>query len=72
MCNRPLDMPGYTFPATMVRGFAVLADGEEIFRTEENIQRLVRIPINRKVSKLTLRPLSTWGAEKAHIFSLDF
>lgn len=72
VCNRPLDMPGYTFPATMVRSFAVLADGEEIFRTDSNIQRLVRIPVNRTVGKLTLRPLATWGSEKAHIFSLDF
>ena len=72
VCNRPMHMPGYTFPATMTRGFVVLADGEEIFRTQENYQRLVRIPVARKVGRLTLRPLTTWGSETAHIFSLDF
>ena len=72
VCNRPKDMTGYTFPATMTRSFAVLADGEEIYRTENNIQRLVRIPVGRSVSRLTLRPLETWGSETAHIFSVDF
>ncbi len=72
VCNRPMHMPGYTFPATMTRGFVVLADGEEIFRTQENYRRLVRIPVERQVHSLTLRPLTTWGSETAHIFSLDF
>ena len=72
VCNRPRDMTGYTFPATMTRSFAVLADGEEIYRTENNIQRLVRIPVGRSVRRLTLRPLETWGSETAHIFSVDF
>lgn len=72
VCNRPKDMTGYTFPATMTRSFAVLADGEEIFRTDCNYQRLVRIPVERTVRMLTLRPLETWGSEKAHIFSMDF
>jgi hypothetical protein len=67
-----MHMPGYTFPATMTRGFVVLADGEEIFRTQENYRRLVRIPVERQVHSLTLRPLTTWGSETAHIFSLDF
>ena len=72
VCNRPMHMPGYTFPATMTRGFVVLADGEEIFHTQENYRRLVRIPVERQVHSLTLRPLTTWGSETAHIFSLDF
>ena len=72
VCSRPMDMTGYTFPATMTRGFVVLADGEEIFRTENNYQRLVRIPVDRTVKCLTLRPLQTWGSETAHIFSMDF
>lgn len=72
VCNRPAHMTGYSFPATMVRSFVVLADGEEIFRTDKNIQRLVYIPVRRTVKTLSLRPLETWGSEMAHIFSLDF
>ncbi len=72
LCNRPLNLKPYTFPATMVRSFEVLADKEVIFRTESNHQRLVKIPVNRALQTLTLRPLSTYGEEKANIFSFDF
>lgn len=72
LCNRPLDLEPYTFPATMVRGFELLADGEVIFRTESNYQRLVKLPVDRKLKALALRPLTTYGAEKANVFSFDF
>lgn len=72
LCNRPLDLKPYTFPATMVRSFEVLADGEALFRCEENCQRLVKIPVNKCVSSITLRPLSTYGDKMARIFSFDF
>ena len=72
LCNRPLNMKPYTFPATMVRSFQLLADGEVIFRGDDNHQRLVKIPVARKIRALTLRPLSTYGEEKARIFSFDF
>ncbi len=72
LCNRPLDLKPYTFPATMVQSFEVLADGEVIFREDDNHQRLVKIPVARKIRTLTLRPLSTYGEEKARIFSFDF
>ena len=72
LCNRPLELTPYTFPATVVRSFEVLADGEVIFRTENNHLRLVKIPVEREAETLTLRPLSTYGEEKANIFSFDF
>ena len=72
VCNRPLDMKPYTFPSTMVRAFTLEADGEVIFKTEENHQRLVKIPVGKAVKSLTLRPLATYGDESAHIFSFDF
>jgi hypothetical protein len=56
----------------VVRAFEVLADGEVIFRTENNHLRLVKIPVEREAETLTLRPLSTYGEEKANIFSFDF
>lgn len=72
MCNRPLDMEPFGFPTTMVDGFELIADGEVIAQVKENYQRLVRIPINREITSLTLRICSTTGDEKAHIFSFDF
>lgn len=72
ICNRPLHMPGYTFPATVTKEFMLIADGETVHFAEDNDQRLVRIPIGRIVSQLTLRPLATYGAQTAHIFSFDF
>lgn len=72
VCNRPLDMHPYTFPATMVKAFELLADGKVIYRTEHNHQRLVKLPVGLTVSSLSLRPLETYGSEHAHIFSFDF
>ncbi|MBQ3075218.1 MAG: FAD-dependent oxidoreductase, partial [Clostridia bacterium] len=72
LCNRPLDLKPYTFPATMVRDFELLADGEVIAHCENNCQRLIKIPINKEVNTLTLRPLATYGAKQARIFSFDF
>lgn len=72
ICNRPLNMEPFTFPDTMTKSFEIIADGEVVCKVDDNHQRLVRIPVNRLVNKLTLRPLSTFGAEKSHVFSFDF
>lgn len=72
VCNKPVDMQPYTFPATMTKAFEILADGEVIYRTECNHQRLVRIPLGKAVTTLALRPLQTYGSKCAHIFSFDF
>ena len=72
LCNRPLNMKPYTFPATMVKSFEVLADGKVIFRSDDNCQRLVKIPVEQELKTLTLRPLSTYGEDMARIFSFDF
>ena len=52
--NRPLDTPDYHVSDTLVRAFHLEADGKEIFRTENNYQRLVRIPVNAEASRLRL------------------
>ncbi|MBE6711896.1 MAG: FAD-dependent oxidoreductase [Ruminococcaceae bacterium] len=72
LCNRPLNMEPYTFPATMVKKFELLANGEMLCAVEENHQRLVKIEIDRPVKTLTLRPISTYGSGQARIFSFDF
>lgn len=72
ICNRPLNMPSFNFPTTMTKAFELIADGEIIYSTDDNHQRLVTVSVDRRVMKLELRPLSTFGAEQAHIFSFDF
>ena len=72
VCNRPLSMTGYTFPATMIRSFRVYADGEVLYEADDNHCRLVKIPVGKTVSTVTLRPVTTWGSKDAHIFSFDF
>lgn len=72
VCNKPLNMTPYTFPATMTKEFEVIADGEVIYKVDDNCQRLVKIPLNKTVSSLAIRPVATYGSEKAHVFSFDF
>ncbi|MBQ4116064.1 MAG: hypothetical protein IJD37_01670, partial [Clostridia bacterium] len=72
VCNKPLNMTPYTFPATMTKEFEVIADGEVIYKADDNCQRLVKIPLNKTVSSLAIRPVATYGSEKAHVFSFDF
>ena len=76
-CNRPLDMPEVALPETLVRGYrieAVLENGDSATLTDvtENTRRHVRHKVNMNVSAISLIPLTTWGAEKAHVFSFDF
>lgn len=72
ICNRPLDLKGFSFPSTVTKKFELIADGEIIYSTDCNHQRFVNIKVARTVKKLTLRPIATFGAENAHIFSFDF
>ncbi len=72
ICNRPLDLRGYTFPATVTKAFELKADGEVIYSENSNHLRLVKIKVGRTVSRLTLTPKATYGTGKAHIFSFDF
>lgn len=57
--------------STIVKGFTVLADGEEIFRTEDNFLSLVRVPIGRTLTELRVRWDSTNGADTVRLFSAD-
>lgn len=57
--------------ATLVKDLAVYADGLEIARVENNYKRLVTLPLNVTAKELTVKWLSTNGAEKVRIFSVD-
>ena len=72
ICNRPLNMTSYTFPATMTKSFELIADGTVIYSTKTNYQRFVKIPLNRNVKVLELKPIDTYGEKESHIFSFDF
>ena len=63
----------YAPPATLVTAFHIEADGEEIFRTEENHQRFVVIPWGKKAKqiKLVIDALGE-NTETAKIFRFDF
>ena len=51
----------FTPPATLVSAFEILADGKVLYRTENNYQRLVKIPVNITARKLALRVLGFAG-----------
>ena len=56
----------------MTRVFKLIADGEIIYETASNHQRLVRIDVNKSVKTVELQPTETYGSDKVHIFSFDF
>ena len=62
----------YTPPASLVRGFRLEADDREIFRTDNNYQRLVKIPLASPARrlKLTVDALRD-GREEARIFDFE-
>jgi hypothetical protein len=75
-CCYPLHMEPMTVPECMTRAFRIEAEDEngkwtEIFRQDNNYQRLVRVPLNVKTSAVRLVCEKTWGAEKAHVFAWD-
>ena len=65
-------MQPFTFPTTMTKSFEILVDDKVIYTTNNNYQRFVNISIDKSAKKIELRPIETFGAETAHIFSFDF
>lgn len=56
---------------TIVKAFAVYADGREIYRTENNFYSLVKIPLNIRAKELRVEWQATHGAEEVHLYSVD-
>ena len=56
---------------TIVKDFAVYADGKEIVRVENNFHSLVKISIDKEVKCLSVKWLKTNGSEKVHLFAAD-
>lgn len=75
--NTRLDSPVMHMPLTLCREFALYGelDGkrEEIMHIENNRKRSYHIPVNKKIDKLTLVPLSSWGdGDSVKVISFDF
>lgn len=73
--NRCWDFPRSCVPKTLVRSFAVCAltdDGwQSVAEVENNYQRLCRLQLDVRATRLRVIPRSTWGAERAHLFAVD-
>lgn len=77
-CHYPKGGYDIELPETLVKEFAVKVqkkkdsnDWKEIAYVEDNFQRLVRIPVNEKVTAVRLIPEASWGADSARIFAFD-
>jgi len=66
--NYFLNAPGQTPPETLIKSFAIYADGKEIYRTDENHQRLVKINIPFTAKSVEFRPLD---ADSKKLFAFE-
>jgi len=75
-CSYPLNMQARHVPETITKAFVIETsdDGKnfvEVYRIENNYQRLVQIELNCFAKFIRLTPTKTWGTPKARIFSWD-
>ena len=74
--NLRLNYPQLTMPKTLCREFRLVGElnGEpiELLHITEGRKRSYHIPIDKKLDKLTLIPIDSWGNEKISLISFDF
>ena len=70
-CCTGLDFEPMKVARTLVKSFAVLVDGKEIYSTDKNHNALFRLPIGVEAKEIEVRFDETWGSETAHVFSCD-
>ena len=58
--------------SSIVKSFAVYADGKEVWRTDSNFLSLVKVPLNIEAKEIRVKWFATNGAEGVHLFSADF
>ena len=56
---------------TIVKEFAVFADGKEIARVENNYRSLVKVPLNVTAKEICVKWIATNGAKDVRLFSAD-
>ena len=66
-----LDFVPMKVAATIVKEFEIYADGELVYKTDNNYHSLVKIPLGKKISSLTVKFVNTWGAEKIRLYACD-
>ncbi|MEE0946346.1 MAG: FAD-dependent oxidoreductase [Acutalibacteraceae bacterium] len=69
--NVGLDFVPMKVASAIVREFEVYADDELIYKTEKNYNSLVKIPIGKKVTSLSVKFIKTWGEDKIRLFACD-
>ena len=75
-CNYPLEQNDFHVPREMIKEFKIetlneVGEWVSVLEVGNNYQRLVKLKIDVKTKVIRFIPLSTWGAEKAHLFSWD-
>ena len=72
VANYTLKGEVFTPPVELVKSSHLDADGREIFRTDNNYQRLVKIPLDAPVRKLKLViDALRDGCDEARIFDFE-
>ena len=69
--NRYKDTPDYKVDECLVEAYHIEADGKVIFREKENYQRLVKIPVDVKASRLRLVIDKLRGSGKRNVFAFE-
>lgn len=75
-CHYALHVEPLKVPSSLVKSFRVLArnggaDWHEVYRNDNNYQRLVNVSLPISASALRLVPEETWGDEEARIYAWD-
>ena len=70
-CSTGLDFEPMKVAKTLVKTFAVLVDGKEVYSTDKNHNALFRLPLGVEAREIEVRFDETWGSKTAHIFSCD-
>lgn len=75
-CNYPLEQNDFHVPETMIKEFKIevlneLGNWIPVTEVKNNYQRLVKLQLDVKTKAIRFIPVSTWGSEKAHVFSWD-
>lgn len=75
-CSVPLRGNCQGVPASMVRKFRIDAQSADgawttAYSSQNNYQRLVRVPLDVRAAAIRVVPEETWGADVARIFGID-
>ena len=70
--HQGLDFVPMKVANTIIRDFEVYADGELVYKDNNNYHSLAKVKIDKDVKKISVKFNDTWGAEKIYIFACDF